>query len=75
MQNKKDLQKLISMKDFTASLEEDKFRVMKEWSLIKDRYKLKRVIGLSEMSQVLQARDRQTNKIVAIKLIKNVFDS
>lgn len=45
----------------------------KEWELLKDRYKIEKIIGSGASGLVVRAKDRANNKTVAIKYVRASF--
>lgn len=43
------------------------------WSKVSSKYKLLSIIGFGTFGQVVEAQNKSTNEIVAIKLISNIF--
>lgn len=50
-----------------------KEKLSSEWKILKDKYKLITVVGEGTFGKVVKARNRETEKLVAIKLITGEF--
>lgn len=46
-----------------------------DWSIVRQKYKIKDLIGSGSYGQVYRAKHRDTGTQVALKIINGVFDS
>ena len=54
-------------------MQQQQFRLSKLWQNIEEDYEILKLIGVGSFGEVVKARQRTTNAIVAIKLVKNIF--